>query len=123
MLKVKELPLVVINLDERKDRWETVQKDLNAQGLSHYQRFSAIKPTDQIQQRPDFLPKEKQTYRIGCYGCLLSHYHIIKEAKEQSLPFVLIFEDDAAFKGENPLAIAQQALDQLHKPYDRRRRF
>lgn len=33
----------------------------------------------------------------GAYGCLLSHLHVVREARELGAPSVLIFEDDVVF--------------------------
>lgn len=114
VIHINRLPVVVINLDERKDRWEMVSNDMHREGLTQFKRFSAIKPTDIIGSRPDFLPGQKQSYRIGCLGCLLSHYNVIKQAKADGLDSLLIFEDDAGFTRGNALEIAQNSLNQLY---------
>lgn len=108
-----DLPIFVINLDHRRDRWQAAQKELKRVGLfKNVERFSAIKPTKEISNRPDYLPAKKLAYRIGCLGCLLSHQSVIKEAKKRGFPAVLILEDDIGFK--KPLSILQSALDQLN---------
>lgn len=68
-------PTFVINLDERKDRWETIQKTFNDWPVS-LERVSAIKAS----------PGWK-----GCYG---SHKRCVEIAKERNYPWVLILEDD-----------------------------
>ncbi|MCA9747500.1 MAG: glycosyltransferase family 25 protein [Romboutsia sp.] len=65
----------VINLAERKDRWENIQKSFPEKDIK-LERFSALKG------------------RLGPIYCALSHIEILKKAKEQKLPFVIVFEDD-----------------------------
>jgi hypothetical protein len=87
--------VVYLNLDERLDRKERCETILNNIGITPYYRFPAIKDN------------------IGIRGCTLSHYHIIKYAKENNYKNILIFEDDFAildtstFKS-NLLATLQQ---------------
>ena len=68
--------VVYLNLDERLDRKERCEATLNEVGITPYYRIPAIK--DDIGQR----------------GCALSHYNIIKHAKENKYKNILIFEDD-----------------------------
>lgn len=82
-------PVLVINLDERKDRWEEVQKEF-ANWSPPIERVSAVK------------------YSPGWKGCTLSHIKAIKIAKQRHYPWVLIIEDDCLL---NPGAKEQfQAL-------------
>ena len=62
----------VINLDERKDRWETITSKFDIP----LQRIPAIKD------------------KIGWKGCGYSHMKALKMAKEKGLSFILILEDD-----------------------------
>lgn len=118
-MKVSTLPIVVINLDQRKDRWQTIKSDLEKVGLTKYERFSAICPTELIKTRPKYLaPKRILKYRIGCLGCLLSHYYVIKKAKEDGLDAIMILEDDAGFNHPEPLKLIQEAIDQLDGKFD-----
>jgi len=67
-----------INLEERVDRKELIEIELNNFDLK-YERFSAIKD------------------EMGIYGCGLSHLSVLKLAKEREYKNVLIFEDDFTF--------------------------
>lgn len=99
--------IFVVNLDSRKDRLESVTKEL--EGFK-WERFSAVKS----QEVPDWfmiLNKDKE-YRIGSYGCLQSHYNIIKLARERNYNRVLILEDDTGFK--NSIDILYKAVEQLN---------
>ena len=67
-----------INLEERKDRKELVENELNELGWE-YERFNAIKN------------------KIGCIGCSMSHLKLIKMAKEKNLDYIVVLEDDIQF--------------------------
>ena len=58
-----------------------------------------------------FLPFKNDSYRIGSYGCLLSHYKIIEKAYREKHSRILILEDDTGFK--NDLKILENAHQQL----------
>ena len=69
-----------INLDRRTDRWQNVIKEFDKIGLKgKVERVSAVEATP------------------GIKGCTLSHYNIIKQAKENKYKSILIFEDDVEF--------------------------
>ena len=74
--------VLVINLDDRKDRWVTIEKTCTAANLTPI-RMSAIRKSP------------------GWQGCGLSHLECIRFAKERDLPWVLILEDDATFTPED----------------------
>ena len=67
-----------INLEERKDRKELVENELNELGWE-YERFNAIKTTN------------------GRVGCSMSHLKLIQMAKEKDLDYIVIVEDDIQF--------------------------
>ena len=67
-----------INLEERTDRKEHVEKQLSNIGLVG-ERFNAIKLTN------------------GALGCSMSHLKIIENAKKNNLSHVLVIEDDIEF--------------------------
>ena len=68
----------VINLDDRTDRWDAIQKLCSGAGLTP-RRISAVRATP------------------GWIGCTYSHMKCMQIAKEEQLPWVLILEDDATF--------------------------
>tara|TARA_B110000967_G_scaffold209388_1_gene265368 strand:+ start:1918 stop:3669 length:1752 start_codon:yes stop_codon:yes gene_type:complete len=67
-----------INLDHRTDRRASVEKQLDRLKWK-YQRFPAI------------------TNENGRIGCTLSHLQLLKYAKQQNLPYIVIVEDDIIF--------------------------
>ncbi len=79
--------IYVINLPYRKDRLNSVTKELGRAGINFcpgkVEVFSAIRP-----EEPAGFPD------IGWRGCFLSHLGVIKQAKKDNLNNVLIMEDD-----------------------------
>jgi hypothetical protein len=71
--------IIYINLERRPDRKEDIENELNKFGLK-YTRFIAV-----------------DTPGYGCYGCSLSHLHILKYVKEMGYKNVMIVEDDFQF--------------------------
>jgi glycosyl transferase family 25 len=67
-------PILVINLDDRPDRWSEIQKEF--EGWPSLERISAVKESP------------------GWKGCNKSHLKAIKEAKKRNYPWVLVLEDD-----------------------------
>lgn len=68
-----------INLEERRERKEQVESELNDMGWK-YQRFDAIKDENH-----------------GRVGCTMSHLKLLTMAKEQNLEYIVIVEDDIQF--------------------------
>jgi len=88
-----------INLQERTDRKEYVEKELEKIGIPNLTRFDAIK------------------YNLGAVGCLESHVRVLEQflSLENSGEFVSIFEDDV--KILEP-ALLLSGLLQLEKDND-----
>jgi GR25 family glycosyltransferase involved in LPS biosynthesis len=69
---------VYINLDSRTDRRQQFEEEAERMKLS-IERFPAIQ------------------HSVGGIGCTKSHIEVLKQAREQHLPEVMIFEDDFEF--------------------------
>ena len=81
-----------LNLDRRKDKWVSVKKRFNELQIN-VERFSAIDGNTLTEE--ELIKYDKiNKYEIGC---TLSHYQIIKNAKENNYKRILIFEDDVLF--------------------------
>lgn len=81
-----------INLDRRPDRWETVKEKFDKLNIK-VERFSACDGND-------LPPEVLQTYQgINKYevACMISHYNVIKDAKQNNYTRILILEDDVMF--------------------------
>lgn len=105
--------IFVINLEHRTDRLGKAKEQLDKNGLE-WTRFDAIKYDPDVHDYKDefnnFKKSKKQSglsqsyidrgYLEGCFGCILSHYNVIKLAKERGYDAVTILEDDFQFKPE-----------------------
>jgi glycosyl transferase family 25 len=88
-----------INLDERVDRKNHVEKQLDLVNIT-YERFKAIKTTN------------------GAIGCSMSHLAILQLAKQQKLPYVIIVEDDITFLNPNLFKTNLKLFLDSHTNYD-----
>ena len=74
-------PILVINLDDRPDRWSEIQKEF--EGWPSLERISAVKESP------------------GWKGCNKSHVKAINQAKKRKYPWVLVLEDDCVVKPDS----------------------
>jgi glycosyl transferase family 25 len=92
--------IVYINLDRRTDRRAEVEAELAKMGLKST-RFSAIEN------------------KKGIIGCIQSHLEVIKLAKSQAWPNILILEDDFMFLVDREeLEKQMKAFFDAKIPYD-----
>jgi GR25 family glycosyltransferase involved in LPS biosynthesis len=102
-----DLPVVVINLSHRIDRWQAVSSRMAAVGLNKLIKARAVEgaqlPACQIAallNAPAAYIEEPPCSHLmltrPAIGCFLSHLSIWHWVIENNLPRVLIFEDDAA---------------------------
>lgn len=71
----KKIKGYVINLDERKEKWDKIKNEFKDTNIE-LERFPAIKHND------------------GHIGCGLSHVELVKKAKRENSDSILIIEDD-----------------------------
>lgn len=77
----------VINLPERKDRLRAMKREL--------EKAEMPIDSDKVNLFPAIKPQAAHPFpSIGVKGCFLSHYTILKEARDKNLQNVLIMEDD-----------------------------
>ena len=102
-----DLPVVVINLPHRTDRWQTLSRRMTAVGLTKLIRASAVEGSRLsdgqiaalLRSRADGIdeaPRSHLTLTRPAIGCFLSHLAIWRWVLGTSLPRVLVLEDDAA---------------------------
>ena len=77
-MSIPTIPVYVINLDHRADRWETMRKQCLSCGIQAV-RVSAVKASP------------------GWHGCGLSHKKVAELAKKNGNKWYLVLEDDALF--------------------------
>ena len=76
-----------INLEHRTDRKDSFLYDL-PKGIFNVNFFKAVK------------------HSKGAHGCGLSHMYLIKYAKDNNLPYMIVAEDDAFYSLETHQTIA-----------------
>lgn len=93
-----------INLDGRKDRLNEILLEFEKMGIKNFERYSAVKPSlDFLRENQNLFnnltswKRIELSYITACTGCKLSHYNIIKIAKERGYKRILILEDDVLF--------------------------
>nr|WP_294839131.1 glycosyltransferase family 25 protein [uncultured Methylotenera sp.] len=115
-----------INLDSRPDRWDGMQAQFNKVNITDAQRFSAVS-FEKLQDNPPpagFKAKimaalqrkneaQNAEHQIkAMWGCLSSHVAVIKHAKAQNWPYVLILEDDCEFEPYTN-TVMQRVMEQV----------
>jgi len=114
-VRYPKIPIVVVNLDRRKDRWAEFERRAKNIRLEKYERFSAIDgkklditdesvtklfPLDVSTERKMY---ESHRHQPGVLGCAMSHYKIwkkmLEETKSKSDTW-LVLEDDVEFTPE-----------------------
>jgi len=86
-------------LDERKDRREHVEMQLNWMGITG-ERFSAVKT------------------KFGAIGCTMSHIKCLEMAKERDYDMVFICEDDIQFISKDTLQNSVNKFMETVKEWD-----
>jgi hypothetical protein len=94
-MAVPTVPVYVINLDHRVDRWENIKKISYSCGINPT-RVSAVKASP------------------GWHGCGLSHKKVAELAKSNGDPWYLVLEDDAVFT-QDQWKIFVNLLPYLHE--------
>lgn len=96
---IKDINTYCINLDNRRDKWEKVQKEASSLGVDLI-RFSALK-AGKIS---------------GHAGCLASHMALLRRVRDEGV--FMIIEDDMKVLAENPIELINRAYSQLPKDWD-----
>jgi glycosyl transferase family 25 len=120
----------VINLDKRADRWDAMQRQFRRLGIQGVQRFAAISPGAEVVEQAALQPLREFLTRVdgdserlesklrATWGCMRSHLGIIREARAQGWPYVLILEDDCELE-PYALPVLRRAAEQLAtQPWD-----
>lgn len=114
-----DLPVYVINLDFRRERWETLAESaaLHAPGFD-LRRISAIEgKAPEWADRPGadeklFARRCGRPMMPGEYGCYYSHLKALETFVADGVPYGLILEDDVVFD-ETSAARIQAVLDAM----------
>ena len=92
--------IYIINLEHRKDRKDSVIKQLEKEGITNYEFITAINGNDDEISNL-FKNIRKNGSKIGTpghLGCLLSHKKVLMKAKEDNVNSFMILEDDIILK-------------------------
>ena len=123
------LPVFLINRDDRQDRLLTSFKNLSKNNLSsNITRIEACKPNEAEQMRYKYLKleaydniisnKKKNNLVIpswGALGCAISHRRAWETIKKYSLEYALIVEDDLEFKNDKYKYLINEGIDTIVK--------
>jgi hypothetical protein len=117
---IRSCPTFVINLDRRKDRWETFSEQPALTEFNALQRFSAVDGSKidvayderiSLHTRQNILKKTRRShYEIstaGAIGATLSHVSIWKQFLQGDSDYIVVFEDDTI--------VDQKALNYIDK--------
>ena len=107
-MKLKDIHILYINLDRRKDRRKFIESQFKNMGITNYTRIAGIDAktmcdgdqscTDYWMSRKNFNVLAKIPERImGRAGCYLSHVKALEYAISHNISPVLIVEDDCQF--------------------------
>jgi len=99
-----------INLARRPERWASVSQEFRRGGFAPVTRFEAF-DARQMTIPDDWIG------RPGAFGCLESHKAIVRHARDQGFPHVLIFEDDVVFDPDLEIKLVD-ALGELPSDWD-----
>jgi glycosyl transferase family 25 len=108
-MRFADVPIVVISLDRRPDRWATFSKRADAADIYRkVQRLSAVDAKEFVaHEHPDITlltaynikngvrRSHHEIDRGGAVGCSLSHFKAWEYLKNSSAPALIIFEDDS----------------------------
>lgn len=94
-MKLSEINVCLINLDERKERLERTEKEFKRFGIAKYNRISAVK------------------HEFPFKGIAQSHLNCIQLAKDNNWPCVLICEDDVYFPSERAREYADICMNNI----------
>jgi GR25 family glycosyltransferase involved in LPS biosynthesis len=105
---LEKLELYLINLENRKEKFDITNNLLNNYGFNNVIRFPAvngkniskeellkiIEPSS-MKSILDNYRKEHHELSYGAVGCYLSHVNLWKKLQFDNLDYIIIFEDDA----------------------------
>ena len=93
-----DVPVFVVDLDSRADRWDAVSRRISAQGLQA-QRMSALtgSTASQLGYRTAIPQLEQAEWFMspGAIGCAASHVEVYRRVAGWDAPGALVLEDDA----------------------------
>jgi len=127
---LKEIPVYVINLDRRPDRWTKFSTQIATKNFNNMKRFSAVDGSKidisndkriSVHTKQNIENKYRRShYEIntpGAIGASLSHITIWKTFLASEEPYCLVFEDDTVITPKM-LEIAELLISKLPSKWD-----
>ncbi|MDE0703376.1 MAG: glycosyltransferase family 25 protein [Rhodospirillaceae bacterium] len=99
-----QLPIYVINLDRRPDRWEAITADLERLGLEAT-RIPGVEAVELIERDKEAREKGNSpllSINPGSAACMIGHSEALTRLIESDFPAALILEDDAELASDTP---------------------
>ncbi len=92
--------VAVINLDERKDRWDRLEAEAARVGIPKLKRISAVNGKDLAGygKQPWFRGRKRDAQWAARVGCTLSHRSVMDFARQEDWKTFLVLEDDVDLK-------------------------
>ncbi len=122
----ERLEVKVINLDRRRDRWDSFCTDArDALSSKFFERFERVPAVDGLSLSMDAsihrtFRGNDFNYRRGMVGCALSHVAVWKQLAERDDAIYLVLEDDARLSSgfEGQLVEVCGSLAEEHRDFD-----
>ena len=100
-----QLPIYIINLDRRVDRWQVISEDIERLGLTAT-RIPGVEAATLAefveQERKSGKPLTLPSINLGSAACMIGHTKALKSLLKSEFPAALILEDDAELALETP---------------------
>ena len=105
MIRGMTLPIYIINLDRRVDRWQVVSEDLDRLGLTATRipgvEAATLARFDERERKSGKLPT-LPPINLGSAACMIGHTKALKSLLKSESPAALILEDDAELALDTP---------------------
>ncbi len=99
------LPIFIINLDRRVDRWQVISEDIERLGLTATRipgvEAATLAEFDE-QERKDSKPPTLPPINLGSAACMIGHIKALNGFLKTDSPAALILEDDAELALDTP---------------------
>jgi glycosyl transferase family 25 len=114
-----DIPFLVINLERSIDRWQSIEEQATAHGIS-VERVpavdgNAIPPAEWHDfNRRKFALCHGRRPMGAEYGCYMSHIRALEQVVERDLSYAVILEDDAGFLPDTTTRLASLIDSDIH---------
>ena len=108
------MKIFLINLENRKDRFKSMNKQLNNLNLN-YSRIDAIdgtkvSPPKNLFDNIRFLIEQGRECTAGEVGCAMSHIKIWQQIVDENIDYSLILEDDCLLSSKLPILLCSKEI-------------